>query len=111
MNIETVRKLAMSLPEVTEEPHHDYGSFRVRGKIFITMPPGGEFIHVFVPEQAREEALTVHSSFVQKLLWGGRVRGVRVQLADADPAVVKRLIREAWQYKAPKTLSAGGARR
>jgi len=28
------RRLAMSLPEVTEEPHFEYTSFRVRGKIF-----------------------------------------------------------------------------
>ncbi len=111
MKLATVRKLAMSLPEVTEEPHHNYGSFRVRGKIFVTVPPGEEFIHIFVPEQVREQSLILHSSFVEKLLWGGKVRGVRVKLAKADAVVVERLVREAWQHKAPKSLDAGGARR
>jgi len=96
----------MSLPEVTEEPHHDYGSFRVRGKIFVTMPPGEEFIHIFVPEQTREQALVLYSPFVEKLLWGRKARGLRVELAKADDAVVERLIRAAWEHKAPKSLVA-----
>jgi hypothetical protein len=104
VKLAAVRKFAMSLPEVTEEPHHDYGSFRVRGKIFVTMPPGEEIIHVFIPEQVREQALVVHSSFVEKLLWGGAVKGVRVKLAEAEAAAVRRLVREAWEYKAPKSL-------
>ncbi len=106
MKLATVRKLAMSLPEVTEEPHHEYGSFRVRGKIFVTMPPGEEFIHLFVPDEVREQALILHPAFVEKLVWGGKVRGVRVGLANAEVAVVERLVREAWQYKAPKSLVA-----
>ena len=41
----------MSLEAVTEEPHHDYSSFRVRGKIFVTVPPDEEVVHVFVGEE------------------------------------------------------------
>jgi hypothetical protein len=37
----TVRRLALSLPETTEEPHHDMTSFRVGGKIFATVTPRG----------------------------------------------------------------------
>jgi hypothetical protein len=32
------RRLALALPEVTEQPHFDMASFRVRGKIFVTVP-------------------------------------------------------------------------
>ena len=39
MKLQAVRKHAMSLEAVTEEPHHTYSSFRVRGKIFVTVPP------------------------------------------------------------------------
>jgi hypothetical protein len=84
LKLATVRKLAMSLAEVTEEPHHNYGSFRVNGKTFITMPPGEEIIHIFVPDQVREQALIVYPSFVEKLLWGGKVRGLKVKLAKAQ---------------------------
>ena len=68
-----VRRFVLSLPEVEEAPHHNYGSFRVRGKIFVTMPPGDEVVHVFVSEQTREHALAAYPSFMEKLLWGGKV--------------------------------------
>lgn len=104
MKLATVRKWSLSLPEVTEEPHHNFGSFRVKGKIFVTMPPGDEHIHVFLPEHGREQALELYPAFVEKLLWGGKVVGVRVSLHNADPAVVKAMVQEAWMHKAPKSL-------
>ena len=36
VSFETFRNLALSLPEVTEEPHFDKTSFRVKKKIFAT---------------------------------------------------------------------------
>jgi len=33
VKLNDVRRFAMSLPEVTEEPHFAYTSFRVKGKI------------------------------------------------------------------------------
>ena len=47
----TVRRLALSLPETAEAPHHDMTSFRVAGKIFATMPPEGGRVHVFVGDE------------------------------------------------------------
>jgi hypothetical protein len=94
----------MSLPEVTEEPHHHFGSFRVRSKIFATIPPDQERIHIFLAEQQREQAIGMYPDFVEKLLWGGKVVGIRITLAQARSAVVKQLIHQAWQNKAPKAL-------
>jgi hypothetical protein len=76
----------------------------VRGKIFVTVPPDQQHIHVFVSEQQRELALVTYPSFVEKLLWGGKVVGIRIALAQADSGVVKALVRAAWEHKAPKTL-------
>jgi hypothetical protein len=104
MKISTVRNYALSLPEATEAPHFKYQSFRVRDKIFVTVPPGEETIHIFLPEAQREQALALYPQFIEKLVWGSSVTGVRVTLADAEPAVVKALILAAWQHKAPKTL-------
>ena len=36
VTIETLRKLALSFPEATEEPHFEKTSFRVKKKIFAT---------------------------------------------------------------------------
>lgn len=106
MNVDQVRRFALSLPEVTEEPHFHYSSFRVRGKIFATMPPEGKLLHVFVADEEREYALAVNPEFLEKLHWGERVVGVRVSLAKAKPKVVTRLLAQAWTRKAPKGLLA-----
>ena len=104
MKLAQVRKHALSLPEVAEQPHFDYASFRVRGKIFATVPPDEAHIHVFVGEDQREEALALHPAYVEKLTWGRKVVGLRVTLADAVPHAVLRLVSQAWRNKAPKTL-------
>jgi hypothetical protein len=103
-NLEHVRRGALSLPEVTEQPHFDYVSFRVRSKIFATVPPDGQHVNVFVGEEQRELALALHAAFVEKLWWGGKVVGLRVKLAEADPELVDELMRQAWTRKAPKSL-------
>lgn len=109
MKIEAVRKFALSLPEAAEAPHFEYSSFRVRGKIFATVPPDGRHLHIFVGDEDREPALELHGDFTSKLLWGGKVVGLRVVLARAEPGVVKALLRQAWRRKAPKALLAGEA--
>ena len=106
MKLSEVRRYAMALPEVTEEPHHESTSFRVRGKIFVTAPPKDDYIHIFVNETAREQAIALYPSFVEKLFWGGKVWGIRVALGAAASGVVKNLIRSAWIAKAPKRLAA-----
>jgi len=106
-----LRRYALALPEVTEEPHFDYASFRVRGKIFVTVPPDGAHVHVFAGEQHREPALAMHPEFLEKLTWGSKVVGLRVDLHHADAAVVEQLVLRAWEAKAPKRLvnqRAGG---
>ena len=106
MNLPQVRRFAMSLPEVTEEPHFTYTSFRVGGKIFATVPPEGEHLHVFVTDEEWEIALLMEPGFLEKLFWGKRVVGVRVSLANAKPRVVNKLLTQAWSRKASKSLRA-----
>ncbi len=100
MKIAQVRRHALSLADVREEPHHHYSSFRVRGKIFVTVPPDEEHIHVFVGDQEREQALALYPEFLEKLMWGKKVVGLRISLAAAKAVVVKKLVNHAWQRKA-----------
>jgi hypothetical protein len=106
MKIAALRQYALSLPEATEEPHFDYSSSRVRGKIFVTVPPDETHIHVFVAEADREQALALHSAFAEKLVWGGKARGLRILMSKASPTVVRHLVRQAWLHKAPKRMVA-----
>jgi len=99
MKMATIRRYALSLAAVTEQPHHELSSFRVRGKIFVTVPPGDAVIHVFVDEEARERALAMYPDWAEKLLWGAKVRGLRITLAPAAAAPVKALVRTAWEQR------------
>jgi hypothetical protein len=87
------------LEAVTEEPHHNYSSFRVRGKIFVTVPPTEEVVHVFVGDEDLELALALYPDFIEKLLWGGKVIGLRIALAAANPSAVKTLVSKAYEAR------------
>jgi hypothetical protein len=102
----TVRRLALSLPETSEEPHHDLTSFRVRGKIFATMPPEGGRVHVFVDEEAVASYCAEFAGTVEELWWGKKLSGCRVLLPRANAALVRELLTESWRRRAPKRVLA-----
>ena len=106
MKLAQARKYALSLPETTEAPHFEYASFRVRGKIFATAPPGGEFLHIFVEEEERALLIAAEPDAYQSLHWGSKVVGVKVMLKRAESADVKHLLLQGWIRKAPKRLAA-----
>ncbi|MCI0544000.1 MAG: MmcQ/YjbR family DNA-binding protein [Actinobacteria bacterium] len=106
MDAADVRRLALSLPEASEEPHFEMTSFRVRGKIFATMPPDAEHLHVFVDEDETQASVSDDSEVFEELWWGKRLVGLRVHLASADREHVSELLQEAWRQKAPKRLAA-----
>ncbi|MDR7466128.1 MAG: MmcQ/YjbR family DNA-binding protein [Armatimonadota bacterium] len=71
MKIDRVRRFALSLPEATEEPHSDKSSFRVKGKIFATVPPDGRHLHVFVDEEHQDLMVSVE---LLRSAWQRKVR-------------------------------------
>jgi hypothetical protein len=105
MRFADARRYALELPEAAAAPHHQYESFRVRGKIFATVPPDREHLHVFVGEEQRELALARYPDAAEKLWWGKKVLGLRIRLQPARAAFVKELLLEAWRLKAPKSLA------
>lgn len=108
MRLDTARRFALSLPETTEEPHFEKSSFRVRGKIFATVPVGGRHLNVHVdPDEARALIAEEHAAF-DEIWWGNQVSAdwMRVNLAAADREQVCELLTEAWRRKAPKRLLA-----
>ncbi len=106
MNAAQARTLALALPQASEAPHFDYTSFRIASKIFATMTPGEEFLHVFVDEAQRAPLIDLQPEAYQALHWGAKVVGIKVILAHADEATVDLLLRQSWLRKAPKRLAA-----
>jgi hypothetical protein len=106
MKPEQVRRFALSLPKAAEEPHFEMWSFRVRGKIFATVPPEGGLLHVFVDDEAVRTAVRDDPAAFEELWWGKKLAGVRVKLAAAKPAAVFDLLQTSWRRKAPKRIVA-----
>jgi hypothetical protein len=104
LKLDQARAYAMQLPGTVEAPHHKYSSFRVGGKIYATVPPDGEHLHIFVDEVEREFALATSPEAFQKLFWGEAAVGLRVLLPKAKPAAIERLLHCAWTRKAPRKL-------
>jgi hypothetical protein len=102
MKIAEVRKHALALEATTEEPHHNYSSFRVRGKIFVTIPPDEEHLHVFVPGEEQDKTVELYPEFAEKLYWGEKALGIRLNLPNAEATVVKRLILVAYEARVAK---------
>ena len=105
MKLAAVRRLALALPETSEQPHFHLSSFRVKGKVFATVAPDGSFMNVFVDDAQREIMITVDPKAYESLKWG-KIAYLHVHLAAAEAKDVKVLLRSAWERKAPKKLLA-----
>ena len=99
-----VRKYALSLAGVTEQPHFHLCSFRVAGKIFATMDEKQDLLNVFVDEETRETYLATHTGCCRKLWWGKKVVGLRLETGLAKTALIRDLLQAAWRRKVPKKL-------
>ena len=97
------RKLALALPETTEQDHHDMTSFRVKGKIFATVPDD-HHLRIMVDEMEIRAAVAENPDACQELYWGKRLAAVVVDLRRAKSAMVKDLLTDAWIAKAPASL-------
>ena len=106
LTISEARRLALSFAEVTEEDHHGIPSFRVRGKIFATVPDADHVRLMFDPDVARV-IVRADPDACEELWWGKRLSGVTVGLARADHRRFADLLEDAWRRKAPQRLQLG----
>ena len=105
MTVAEVRKFALALPEVIEQDHWGNPSFRIRGRIFATVPDA-EHLNVMIDPFDVEAVAREDPDTCEELRWGKEVRGVRVSLNNASSTMVETLLETAWRRKAPKRLLA-----
>ena len=103
VTMEQVRQIALGLAEAEEAPHHDMPSFRVRGKIFATVPDADR-LHVMLADDDVSRAVAVRKRSVTELWRGNRRSGVAVDLTTASKALVADLLEQGWRRRAPKVL-------
>jgi hypothetical protein len=104
VTVEEVRRLALALPEAVEQDHWGNPSFRVRGRIFATVPDATH-VNVMIDPFDVDAAVRMEPDSCEELWWGKKLAGVRVSLSGAAPPMVETLLRAAWKRKAPKRLS------
>jgi hypothetical protein len=104
---ETVRALALALPEVEEHDHWGRPSFRVRNKIFVTLWPD-EQRAVLKLSRADQSALAQLDPEIFSPVPGtwGEQGSTNVQLARIEHAMFQQVLSTAWRQVAPKRLIA-----
>lgn len=94
---------ALSLPEAVEQDHHGIASFRVRGRIFATVPDD-DHLRIMVDEGEIRASVADDPEAFAEFWWGKRLSCVVVDLRRAPDDQVRELLTEAWRRRAPKRL-------
>lgn len=97
------REMALSLPEAVEQDHHGMPSFRVRGRIFATVPDG-DHVRIMVDEGDIRAAVAESPDACEEFWWGSRLACVVVDLRVAKREIVMELFIDVWRRKAPRRL-------
>ncbi len=95
---EQARKLALSLPDAVEQDHHGRPSFRVARRIFATLWDE-DHMNVMLDEPGIRTAVADHPEVCAEVWWGKRLAAARVDLRQADGALLRELLADAWEGK------------
>jgi hypothetical protein len=98
-----VRRLALALPEVVEASHFDQPDFRVRNRIFATLPKDGLTVCLKITP-VNLDALVSTDAATFRDVWRGR--WVAVRLDRVTQSMLRDLLVDAWQLVAPKRMAA-----
>jgi hypothetical protein len=106
MTEEELVAFALGLPDATESAHFGTRDFRVRGKIFLTLPSQDFCVVQLKPDQ-QQMALATTPDMVAPVPGGWGERGsTRLFYRPADDATIHALVQQAWKNSAPKSRIA-----
>jgi hypothetical protein len=103
VTVDEARRIALGLPESTEQDHHGRPSFRIAGKIFATLWDEAH-MNVMLDEAGILTAVRRNPGLCEEVWWGKRLSAVRVDLPGADRDLLTELLSDAWEGKAPARL-------
>jgi hypothetical protein len=104
-SFESIRTMALALPEAVEMDHYGFPSFRVAGKIFATLRREPVKLMVKLDTEDQRNLTEGHPGIIAPVpgYWG-RKGSTFVDYAKADDELVSSLLRMAWAGVAPKRL-------
>lgn len=105
MTVEDLRALALALPKAEEHDHFGRPSFRVRGKIFVTVHEDGAGANLKLPREEHEALVAARPEAFGTVVWGQLIR-TSVVLAAVAADELAELVEEAWRAVAPKRVVA-----
>lgn len=99
---EQARTMALAFPGAEERSHFDTADFRVRGKIFATLPDAERLVVRIDPDEQSALLSAFPTTFSAAVgAWG--VRGwTNVRLGLVDPDMLHDLLIESWRRLAGK---------
>ncbi len=103
IDIETCRRLALSFPDVTEEPHFEKPSFRFNGKIFMTFHMDKNQAMLILPELEQSVFTTFDGSVIYpvKGFWGSK-GATMFDLKKVKKSMFKQALQSAYTKAAEK---------
>jgi hypothetical protein len=106
MTADEARALALALTGVEEKSHFDVAGFRVRGKIFATLPGPDRMVVRIEPADQAVLLAAEPGTFTPAVgAWGLKGWTV-VQLETVDRDVLHDLVIDSWRRVAPKKAVA-----
>ncbi|MFJ9825122.1 MmcQ/YjbR family DNA-binding protein [Streptomyces sp. NPDC101160] len=100
-----VRALALALPETTEKEAWSMPTFRVAGKMFLTLPENETSMAVRCPKEERDELVLAEPDKFWIADHEAAFAWVRVRLAAVDDAdELRAIVLDSWQQAAPPRL-------
>ncbi|XIG79731.1 hypothetical protein C1N81_12655 [Streptomyces sp. SGAir0957] len=102
---EDVRTIALSLPETTEKIAWSMPTFRVAGKMFITLPEEETSIAVRCPKAERDELVLAEPDkfwVAEHEAYSAWVRARLAALDDTDE--LRAILTDSWRQAAPPRL-------
>lgn len=106
-----VRRLAGSLPEVTERTSYDMPAFYVAGKIFLRFHEEPGVLVCWCKDLSERELLlaTGEGKFFTTAHYAGHA-SVLVRLERVEADELAELVTDAWEARAPKRLTEAPGR-
>jgi hypothetical protein len=107
VDVEAVRRVALSLPRTTEHLIHDRVKFRVGRIVYVAFSRDETLMGFGFPKEERADLVaSAPDKFLMPVPSDERFRWVRVRMAALDEAEMRELVVDAWTMVVPKKVSS-----